>query len=244
MDRGDALAEYAALILIVVSLAVAATAYGPGLLPRELGSAVHRALGEDGSSPGSGGARSDGDPPGATTGHEPPPEGDWGLDTTAAADALLRCARGVPVPDPVGRVDCALALLGLLDSQVLEVTILRLEAEELHELFLSRSFTATGAARAAVRLLWEHASEETLRRLSRTRTFGFLQPFLESSHRDWALLFVSVGGDYMRATIEQNTESPRRTIRHHPLSATTVSRTPPRSTPPAIHAPRRSRDES
>ncbi|WP_017569987.1 hypothetical protein [Nocardiopsis halotolerans] len=228
MDRGGTLLEYAALLLVVLSLLVAATAHGlPGRLPEELRGAVHRALGEvgGGGPPGDHGAHDDGDTDtnadngGAATGHELSPGGDWRGDSAAAAEAVLRCARVGVVPDPVARVDCALALLGLLDSQVLEATILRLEGDELYELFLSQSFTATAAARAAVLVLWRHASEEVLRRLARTRTFGFLAPFLESPQGDWVLTFVDVGGDHVRATIERNPVSPRRISRHPPVPA-------------------------
>jgi hypothetical protein len=236
VDRGNTLPEYAAL-LVVLSLLVAAAAHGAlEHLPGELRGAVHRALG---GAPGTRPVDEDTNSGNgtATTGHRSAPEGSWRLDPAAAAEAVLRCARAGALPDPVARTDCALSLLGLLDAEVLEATVLRLEGEDLHQLFLSPSFAASGAARAAVRLLWEHAAEETLRRLSRTRTFGFLEPFLESPHHDWVLTFVDVGSDHVHGTIERNTASPRRTTRHPPV--------PDEDDPqnPRVPCPRRSRED-
>lgn len=167
---------------LVAALLTVVVAHGPWKHPpEELGAAVERALDMSGH-------ESDGGPE---------------IDPLAAADAVRRCLEGTVSPDPVGRVDCALALLGLLDSDVLEATVLRLTPEELHELFAGRSFTATGVARAAVRLLWEHASAQALERLVRTRTFGFLEPVLSSPRTEFVLRFVSVGHGYVRATLRR-----------------------------------------
>lgn len=220
MDRGNALLEYAALLLVVVCLGV--MAFGPfQALPGHLRGAVHRALDSAGDPPGAeetpdgGAANPDSD--GTTISRDLALDGDWRLDPAAAAEAVLRCAHAVPAPTPPARVDCALALLGMLDSPVLEATVLRLQGDELYELFLHPSFTSTAVARAAVRTLWEHAGTEALRRLSRTRTFGFLEAFVDSPHHDWVLVFVRAGGDHVRAAIERNGTSPRRTNRHSPI---------------------------
>lgn len=181
--------EYAAVVALVAALFTVVITQGPWQRPsQELGAAVERAL----ALPGAGqGEESDGGP---------------GLDPLAAADAARRCLEGAVSPDPVGRVDCALALLGLLDSDVLEATVLRLTPEELHELFDSRTFTATGVARVAVRLLWEQASDQVLERLAGTRTFAFFEPVLSSPRTEFVLRFVSVGGHYLRAVLEQAPE--------------------------------------
>lgn len=177
--------EYAAVVVLVAALITAVVARGPWKLPsEELDSAVDRALDVSGSGP--------------------EPDDRLRLDPLEAADAARRCLEGAASPDPVGRVDCALALLGLLDSEVLEATVLRLTAEELYELFGSRTFTATGVARTAVRLLWEHASAEALERLVQTRTFGFLEPVLSSPRTEFVLRFVSVSSEYVRVTLDRD----------------------------------------
>lgn len=186
MDRGGAFLEYAAIVVLVAALVAAVAVRGPvERLSEAFGSAVDGVL------------------DGATSGQEPPVDGDWDPDPQEAAEAVKRCLEGDVAVDPVGRVDCALALLGLLESDVLEATVLQLTAEELHELFANRTFTATGAARTAVRLLWDHASDETLRRLAETRTFGFLEPALDSPRAQFTLRFVNVSQEYVRARIEQ-----------------------------------------
>ena len=188
-EHGGAVLEYAALVALVAALFTVVITQGPWQRPsQELATAVERAL----------------DLPGAGHGRES--DGGPGLDPLTAADAARRCLEGAVSPDPVGRVDCALALLGLLDSDVLEATVLRLTPEELHELFDSRTFTATGVARVAVRLLWEQASDQVLERLVHTRTFAFFEPVSSSPRTEFVLRFVSVGGHYLRAVLEQAPE--------------------------------------
>lgn len=188
-DRGGAALEYAAVVTLVAALLTVVVVHGPWERPsEEVGAAAERVLGVSGP------------------GHEPGPDGGPELDPLAAADAARRCVEGSVSPDPVGRVDCALALLGLLESEVLEATVLQLTPEELHDLFSSRTFTATGVARVAVRLLWEHASTEALERLVETRTFAFLEPVLSSPRTEFALRFVRVGHEYLRATLERAPE--------------------------------------
>src|SRR5699024_1045736 len=139
--------------------------------------------------------------PGAGQGEES--DGGRGLDPLAAADAARRRLEGAVSPDPVGRVDCALALVGLLASGVLEASVLRLTPEELHERAASRTFTATGGARVAVRPPWEQASGQVLERLAGTRTCAFFEPPLSSPPTEFVLRFGSVGGHYLRAVLEQ-----------------------------------------
>lgn len=227
MDRGSALMEYTAVIVMATAL-IAATV-PVDRLPRELSAAVHRILSTGPEDRNPNGGR-------ATTGHS---EGNGTLDPARAADAVLRCSQGLPTPDPLGKVDCALSLLGLLDSDVLEATILRLDMDDLQELFASETFSATPAARVAVRLLWENASLATLHLLSRTGTFGFLGPMLESPALDWALVLVNAGEGRMRATIERNVASPRRTRRtqNTPIPVRDGPRRPPVPRPLTPSAP-------
>lgn len=145
----------------------------------------------------------------------PVPEGEWTLDPVEAADAVRRCLAGVWVPDPVSRVDCALALLGLLEAPVLERTVLRLEAEELHELFTSGRFSASTVARRVVRTVWEQASEQVWERLAHTSTFAFLRPVLEDPRVQYALRFVQVGSAYVRPVLDQKAAAPRHSPRMH-----------------------------
>lgn len=176
--------EYAALLTLIASFAATITVVAPQVA-EPWGTAAERAL----------------DPGSATTGHEGTPFGD--RDPVEIAETVLRC---LPTPDPVGRVDCALALLGLLDSDLLEATLLHLNAEELHGLFAGGRFDSTVAARTAVRLLWEHGSRRLLRALAETETFGFLQRYLESPGIQYTLRFVGVGRDYVRVVLERSGE--------------------------------------
>lgn len=178
--------EYAALLTLVASLAATLTVVTPQVV-EPWGRAAERAL----------------DPGSTTTDHEGAPFGDGDLDPVEIAETVLRC---LPTPDPVGRVDCALALLGLLDSDLLEATLLRLTPEELHGLFSGGRFDSTVAARTAVRLVWEHGSRRLLRSLAETETFGFLRGYLESPEIQYTLRFVGVGGDYVRVVLERSGE--------------------------------------
>lgn len=186
-DGGAGVLEYVAVVVLVAALTVVLAAGVPwGRLSRGIGGAVDRALGgEEDPVP------------------VPVPEGEWTLDPVEAADAVRRCLDGVWVPDPVSRVDCALALLGLLEAPVLERTVLRLEAQELHELFTSGRFSASTVARRVVRTVWEQASEQVWERLVHTSTFAFLRPVLEDPRAQYALRFVQVGSHYVRPVLEQ-----------------------------------------
>lgn len=178
--------EYAALLTLIASLAATLTVVTPRVA-EPWGRAAELAL----------------DPGTSTTDHEGAPFGDGDMDPVEVAETVLRC---LPTPDPVGRVDCVLALLGLLDSDLLEATLLRLTPEELHGLFAGGRFDSTVAARTAVRLVWEHGSRRLLRALAETETFGFLQGCLESPEVRYALRFVGVGGDYVRVVLERSGE--------------------------------------
>ena len=198
-DGGAGVLEYVAVVVLVAALTVVLAAGVPWeRLPRGVGGAVDRALGgEEGPVP------------------VPVPEGEWTLDPVEAADAVRRCLDGVWVPDPVSRVDCALALLGLLDAPVLERTVLRLEAEELHELFTSGRFSASTVARRVVWTVWEQASERVWERLVHTSTFAFLRPVLEDPRAQYALRFVQVGAQYVRPVLERKAVTLRHTPRTH-----------------------------
>lgn len=185
-DQGAGVLEYAALLTLIASLAATLTVVAPQVA-EPWGTAAERAL----------------DPESTTTDHEGTPFGDADLDPVEVAETVLRC---LPTPDPVGRVDCVLALLGLLDSDLLEATLLQLTPEELHGLFAGGRFDSTVAARTAVRLVWEHGSRRLLRALAETETFGFLRGYLESPEIQYTLRFVGVGGDYVRVVLERSGE--------------------------------------
>lgn len=194
-DGGAGVLEYVAVVVLVAALTVALAAGVPWeRFSRGIGGAVDQALdGEEGPAP--------------------VPGGEWTLDPVEAADAVRRCLDGVWVPDPVSRVDCALALLGLLEAPVLERTVLLLEAEELHELFTSGRFSASTVARRVVRTVWEQASERVWERLVHTSTFAFLRPVLEDPRAQFALRFVQVGSGYVRPALERKAVAQRRTPR-------------------------------
>lgn len=207
------------MVVLVAALTVVLAAGVPWeRLSREAGGAVDRALGgEEGPVP------------------VPAPEGEWTLDPVEAADAVRRCLDGVWVPDPVSRVDCALALLGLLEAPVLEGTVLRLEAEELHELFTSGRFSASTVARRVVRTVWERTSEQVWERLARTSTFAFLRPVLEDPRAQYALRFVQVGSEYVRPVLEKKAVTPGHTPRTHHARAWYLDLSgAPRPHPPAM----------
>ena len=185
-DQGAGVVEYAALLTLIASIAATLTVVAPRVA-EPWGTAAERAL----------------DPGSTTTGHEGTPFGDGEPDPVEIAETVLRC---LPTPDPVGRVDCALALLGLLDSDLLEATLLQLTPEELHGLFAGGRFDSTVAARTAVRLVWEHGSRRLLRALAETETFGFLLEYLDSPEIRYTLRFVGVGRDYVRVVLERSGE--------------------------------------